>query len=443
MTTPRKRGQVKAPTAPTAPTRRTSAKTSRRASASDTAGAAVPHTAGTAVPPTAVPPTAGTAVPPTAAPLTPRPLAESRAAIDALDHQLLDLMSRRNELVAEIAAYKRATATPIRDFNRERELLSDRRGYAGRLGLSPEIVESVFRLLLWASRDRQAALKAEVPTDVVPRTVAIIGGRGGMGQCLAQMFGDLGHVVLVADLRTPLTPQQAAADADVVVISVPIAETERVIREIGPRVRPDGLLMDVTSVKTAPLAAMLAATPAAVVGTHPLFGPTVHSLQGQRIVLTRGRGDVWFDWVYRMCHARGLAIVETTAEEHDRMMAIVQVLVHFSTEVMGLAMADLGAPLARTLELTSPIYFIKLLLTARHFGQSGELYANIEMANPDTAHVTQAFVDAARRIAEMVARGNRPAFEAMFQQVHDYFGQFTQEAMETSSYLIDRVVERA
>jgi chorismate mutase/prephenate dehydrogenase len=370
-------------------------------------------------------------------------LAESRAAIDALDHQLLDLMARRNAIVAEIAAYKRANATPIRDFARERELLGDRRSYAGRLGLSPEIVESVFRLLLWASRDRQAALKAEVPTDVVPRTVAIIGGRGGMGQCLTQMFSDLGHVVLVADLHTPLTPQQAAADADVVVISVPIEATEQVIRELGPRVRPDGLLMDVTSVKTGPLAAMLAATPAAVVGTHPLFGPNVHSLQGQRIVLTRGRGDAWFDWAYRMFHARGLAIVETTAAEHDRMMAIVQVLAHFSTEVMGLAMAELGAPLARTLELTSPIYFIKLLLTARHFGQSAELYANIEMANPDTAHVTQAFVDAARRIAELVARGDRPAFEAMFTQVHDYFGHFTEEALETSSYLIDRVVERA
>lgn len=380
---------------------------------------------------------------PTSGPVPPRPLPVVRAMIDALDHEVLQLLARRNELVTEIAEYKRETHLSIRDLERERELLDDRRTRAARLGLSPDVVESIYRLVLWASRDRQAALKAEVPADITQRSVAIIGGKGGMGQCLANMFGDLGHAVLIADVDTRLQPAEAAAAADVVVISVPIDKTEAVIRELGPRVRPDALLMDVTSIKRGPLEWMLDATPASVVGTHPLFGPTVHSLQGQRIVLTRGRGEEWFDWVYRMFHARGLNIVEATADDHDQIMAIVQVLMHFSTEVMGLALKRLNVPLQRTLEFTSPIYLIEMLLTARHFAQSADLYASISMSNPATPTVTEAFVEAARTVRDLVTRGDHAAFDQMFAEVDGYFGGFSAEALEKSSFLIDRIVERA
>ena len=43
------------------------------------------------------------------------------------------------------------------------------------------------------SRERQAALRAEVPPDVEPKTIAIIGGEGGMGLSLNTLFSDLGH----------------------------------------------------------------------------------------------------------------------------------------------------------------------------------------------------------------------------------------------------------
>src|SRR5262245_42183765 len=208
-----------------------------------------------------------------------RPLPVLRAMIDAVDREMLQLLARRNAIVSEIAAYKREHRVPIRDRQREQQILSDRCERATPLGLAPAVIENIFRLILWASRDRQAALKAEVPPDVEARSVAIIGGKGGMGRLLAQLFGDLGHAVLIADIDTPLTPQEAAEAADVVVISVPIDSTVSVIRELGHHVRDDSLLMDVTSVKSAPLEAMMESTRASVIGTHPLFGPSVHTVQ--------------------------------------------------------------------------------------------------------------------------------------------------------------------
>ncbi len=372
-----------------------------------------------------------------------RPLPVLRAMIDAVDREILQLLARRNAIVSEIAAFKREHRVPIRDRQREREIISDRRERAVPLGLSPEVTESVFRLVLWASRDRQAALKAEVPLDVESRSVAIIGGNGGMGRCMARLFGDLGHAVMIADLDTVLTPAEAAAAADVVVISVPIDATVELIRQLGPRVREDSLLMDVTSIKAGPMQAMLESSRASVVGTHPLFGPSVHTVQGQRIVLTPGRGEAWLAWLRTMLAARGLSILETSPAEHDQAMAIVQVLTHFSTEVMGRALADLKVSIPDTLNFTSPVYLMELLMTARHFAQSPELYASIQMSNPATAQVTGAFVRAAGELKRLIDGKHRAEFAAMFDEVRRQFGPFTERALEQSNYLIDRLVERA
>ena len=369
------------------------------------------------------------------------PLLELRGALDALDHELLELLVRRMDIVAEIAVRKRSHRVRIRDLARERRVLEDRCARAQELGLPTGGIESVWRQLMLMSRERQAALRAEVPLDVESKTIAIIGGEGGMGRSLNTLFSDLGHEVLSADLETPLRPEQVAATADVVIISVPIRDTRAVIEQLGPLVREDALLMDVTSIKTDPMEAMLASTDASVLGTHPMFGPGVNTYQGQRVVICPGRGDAWLDWARQMFTARGLVITETTPSEHDSMMAIVQVLHHFKTQVLGLALSRAGAPLEETLRFTSPAYLLETYVTGRHFAQSPELYGPIEMLNPDSARIIKGFQEAAAHLAGVLATGDQKAFVQVFAEVREFFGDFTDEALEQSGFLIDRLVE--
>ncbi len=369
------------------------------------------------------------------------PLFELRGALDVLDHELLELLVRRMDIVAEIAARKRSHRVRIRDLARERRVLDDRCARAAELGLSADSVESIWRQLMLMSRERQAALRAEVPLDVEARSVAIIGGEGGMGRSLVTLFSDLGHDVYSADLETELRPADAAAQSDVVIISVPIRETRAVIEALGPLVRKDALLMDVTSIKTDPVAAMLESTEASVVGTHPMFGPGVNTYQGQRVVICPGRGEAWLDWVREMLSARGLVITESTPAEHDSRMAIVQVLHHFKTQVLGMALSRAGTPLEETLRFTSPAYLLEAYVTGRHFAQDPELYGPIEMLNPDSGRVIEIFRGAAADLARILADGDQDAFDQVFADVRAFFGDFTDEALEQSGFLIDRLVE--
>jgi len=375
--------------------------------------------------------------------LVPEALIPLRAEIDKIDHAILDLLGKRNAVVDKVAQVKKSTGFGIRDFTRERDLLVDRGQRAEGIGLRSEVIESLFRVILWASRDRQASLGAELPKDMKQKTVSIIGGNGGMGQLMGKLFGEFGHTVLVGDLDTEQSNGDVASKADVVVISVPIASTLEVIEEVAPHCKKDALLMDVTSTKTAPLETMMRSFSGSVIGTHPLFGPSVHSLQGQRIAVACGRdtGD-WLAWLCGIFNARGLSILETTAEEHDRAMGIVQVLTHQTTEVLGRTIQQLGVDVQRTLEFTSPIYLMELLMTARHFAQSADLYASIQMNNPETTNVLEALQKAGDELRDVVLQKDQDAFRDIFESVHKHFGKFSEQALEQSSFLIDRLVER-
>jgi len=160
------------------------------------------------------------------------------------------------------------------------------------------------------------------------------------------------------------------------------------------------------------------------------------------VVLCRARGDAWAEWLTQAFVARGLVVTETTPAAHDRAMSVVQVLTHFQTQVLGLTLARLGTPLPETLRFTSPAYLLELYVAARHFAQSPGLYGPIEMRNPRSADVTAAFEQAAAELSEIVTSGDQARFGAMFEEVRAFFGGFTAEALEQSSFLIDRIVER-
>ncbi len=373
----------------------------------------------------------------------PPDLLKLRTKIDAIDHQILDLLVKRDEVIKQVASVKQQTGFGIRDFSRERELLANRGEIAESGGLRREVIESLFRVILWASRDKQASLNAALPTDVDVKTIGIIGGLGGIGLLLTSMFEEVGHTVLIADIGTELSNIEVAEQSDVVVIAVPIEVTIDVIHEIGEHVRDDALLLDVTSTKTSPVEAMCAKSSCSVVGTHPLFGPSVHSLQGQRIALVPERvSDEWLLWLEQLLSARGLSVILTTAKEHDEAMGIVQVLTHQATEILGRTIQRLGVNIPKTLEFTSPIYLIDLLMAARHFAQSSNLYASIQMSNPETSRVLDALRSSGEELRSIVESNDRDAFNTMFEEVHQYFGTFSEQALEQSSFLIDRLVER-
>jgi len=204
-----------------------------------------------------------------------------------------------------------------------------------------------------------------------------------MGKWFASFFQREGHPVQVAGRKTGPDPRRMAADCPVVIVSVPIAATEAVIRAVGPHLPRESVLMDLTSLKEAPVRVMLEAAACEVIGLHPLFGPRVASLDGQNIAVCPARGERWQPWLLDILGKNGGNIVETTPEKHDRMMALVQALNHFNTIALGLTLAGTGVSSEELRAFSTPAFRERLAHLGRITAQP-DLYAQLIAGNRHT-----------------------------------------------------------
>jgi prephenate dehydrogenase len=217
--------------------------------------------------------------------------------------------------------------------------------------------------------------------------IGIIGGTGGIGRWFASFFAAAGYPVHVAGRHEGMPLPRLAERCRVVIVSVPITATPAVIRQVGPLLSADSLLMDFTSLKAEPVREMMASTGAEVVGCHPLFGPDCPSLAGQNLILCPGRGDVWLGRMQALFAKGGARVTVTTPEEHDRLMALTQGLTHLDTLLMGLALREAGLDAATLDAFSTPIFRTKQAIIGKVFGSSPDLYAAILAQNPEMERV--------------------------------------------------------
>ncbi len=368
-------------------------------------------------------------------------LSALRRKIDDIDQQVVDLLSKRQKQVEHVVNLKKTHNVQVYHPAREEDLISARRQQAAEAGLSPDYIEEIYRIIMRRSRVEQTdqmAAKAVNPGA----TVLIVGGTGEMGRYFADWFAGAGYAVRVMGSRDWDNAAALCADIDLCMISVTIDRTSEIIANIAPYLPPDCVLTDVTSIKQAPLDAMLAAHSGPVIGLHPLFGPTTSTLDKQIVVATPGRDDAACQWVVDQFSLWGSVIVTSDAAEHDKIMEFVQSLRHFATFTFGQFLAAKNVPLARTLEFSSPIYRLELGMVGRLFAQDAGLYAEIIFATPQRRALLKEYIESVSRNLEMLENGDKDEFEHQFAKIAQWFGPFGEQAMRESSFLIDKLIER-
>jgi chorismate mutase len=70
-----------------------------------------------------------------------------REKIDALDGELLEVLAKRMEVVAEIGRYKKARGMELRDEERLRALLAAQLDRAASLNLPKELITELYELI--------------------------------------------------------------------------------------------------------------------------------------------------------------------------------------------------------------------------------------------------------------------------------------------------------
>jgi prephenate dehydrogenase len=287
--------------------------------------------------------------------------------------------------------------------------------------------------------------------------ILILGGTGETGSWFACYFRDKGFDVAVwgpsgksevaerLGVRYAHDKLREIEESDIVLISVIIEKTVEVIREVAPHMHAGSLIMDVTSIKSGPMKAMKIFAPKGVevLGTHPMFGPTMPSLCGQTIILTPvdGKSEKWLPIIQSLFESDGAHIEILDAEEHDEIMAVVQALTHFAYIGIGAAMRALDFDVERSRKFMSPVYEIMIDFVGRILDQNPELYASIQK-NPKSVAVRQTYVAECMRLCEKADAGDLEGFKQIMRDAAKHYGG-THQALERSDRVINaRIKEK-
>lgn len=279
--------------------------------------------------------------------------------------------------------------------------------------------------------------------------IGIVGSEGAYGRWLRRFFEERMRLRVVG--RDPADPgslseSELIEQADVLVFAAPIRATVALIEDyvrIADGRERGRLWLDITSIKQAPVAAMLASR-AEVAGLHPMTAPPkTPTLKGRVTVVCEARLDAWRGWLRNMLEALEAECVRATPEHHDRVMALVQAMVHAThlaqAGVLREYAGELGG-LGELLAYRSASFELDGAIIARILSLNPAIYEDIQFGNPHVAPMLERLLGQLASLRAQVLDGDeraRAAFrDGFFEANRAAMGEAT---LAEGNYRFERV----
>ncbi|MEH2011612.1 bifunctional chorismate mutase/prephenate dehydrogenase [Nostoc sp.] len=297
------------------------------------------------------------------------------------------------------------------------------------------VTESIWKNIVM---DCAAVVTTSLPSDPIkPRRVTLVGGGGMMGRFFKQKLTAASHIVTILEQDDWDRAEFLLAEADLVLICVPIEYTIEVIRKLANYLAPTTTLADIASIKVPILQAMLEYHNGPVMGLHPMFGQGIESFLSQKVVVCPGREENAFQWLLDLIENEGGKLIVCTPEEHDQMMMAVQAIRSFKTFGFGIFLAEEEINIRRSLDFSSPIFRLEIDIVSRLFSQSAPLIVDIMLATPERHEAIYKLAKTYNRLAQLILQNDRDTLIREFKAVYSFLGEEMNGAVEESSHVIN------
>ena len=279
------------------------------------------------------------------------------------------------------------------------------------------------------------------------RRIAIFGLAGKEGRWFEAFFVAQGQEVRGIDPRLFDSPsiEELLAWAEVIFVAVPPREVENVLRALRPHLRPEHIVLDVTSVKAPVFAGMQLHTGASFVSIHPMCAPPkALSLNGQVMVVCSVQlNPQWQTWLDEFLAATGATLLWRKVDEHDQRTSIVQGLTHAVAHVMAATIRQLNIDFDEVMRFASPVFRIALSWIGRILKQDIDLRQDIQFLNPWVLRVLEVFEQEARRFRSIIQDRDSTAFASESRASVTHIGpEQLQAAFDLFADLNDVMVDR-
>ncbi|WWO95260.1 MAG: bifunctional chorismate mutase/prephenate dehydrogenase [Candidatus Dasytiphilus stammeri] len=359
-----------------------------------------------------------------------------RDKIDQLDKLLLNIIIKRMKLIAKIGKIKYIYGLPIYVPEREKSMLAMRRNEAEQLGLSPDFFEDILRRIIYESYSIESQQGFQ-PVYPLLRPIVIIGGKGKMGQFFYHLLCLSNYKVKIIDKDDWKKSHQILSNAAMVIISVPIRVFDQIIEQL-PKLPDDCILVDLSSIKTMPLKAMLSTHNGPVLGLHPMFAPNNSDNSVKKIMIwCNGRKPEAYQWFLQQISLWGMRLHCISAVQHDQNMALIQALRHFTHFVYGLHLQQENIQIEDLLNFGTPMYRCELFMMGRFFAQDPTLSADIIMTSKINLQLIKRYYLCFGEAIKILESGDKNQFINSCIQIKEWLGVYSQQFLANSNWLVN------
>ncbi|MFH1500976.1 MAG: prephenate dehydrogenase/arogenate dehydrogenase family protein [archaeon] len=258
--------------------------------------------------------------------------------------------------------------------------------------------------------------------------INIIGGSGIMGSVHKPLFENAGHEVIISGRGSEISMEDAAEQADLTIVSVPISVTEDVIKKVAPNCKA---IMDFTGLKVFPIEAMLKYTEGGceVAGLHPMYGK-VDSIKGRNVVYCRtSRTGEKCEKIVKVIEDAGAKIIEMSPKKHDLIVsALGQNIRAEIVEAYALLMEDYDINAEEMYGIASPLNKIILDAIARQINPKNDgMYREMREFNQYDKEVKEKFLKNLEKVNE----------KDVPERIRKLFGNKLEEAQERAKKYAD------
>ena len=261
--------------------------------------------------------------------------------------------------------------------------------------------------------------------------IAVIGA-GKMGVWFAKFFLSKDYDVVLADrnkqklenlkdLLVDLTTnfQEAATDADQIYLCVSINAIEEVVKTISPVLHEGQVVMDICSIKDAPVKTMHQYIKNAnVLGTHPVFGPGSNGVKHKAYVFTptNSKENELAEHYKQWLEQEGAHVFIMTPKKHDELMSVVLGLPHF----LGLVACETlleQKNLPETKKVAGTTYRMLFTLAEATALETPDLYAALQTSLPELGNIEDTFMAKAQELLTLIKNKDTKAIVERMEQL--------------------------
>ena len=350
--------------------------------------------------------------------LTADELLKLRQRLDEIDTGIVDLIAERQAVVTTIGEHKLKTGSPLRHYEREREVIDRGVARAESLGLEGSVAREILQTLIHHSLSNQETHKLVQSYHGHGQRALVIGGLGRMGVWMSRYLDMVGYNVDVADRVNVETPfrrvddwEAVVNDYDLIVVAVPLRPSNEILMRLA-ELKPQGLVFDIGSLKS-PMREGLDAmrdNGCRICSVHPMFGPEEIGLSGRHILFVDvGNKDAIAEARALFAHTAA-DCVELSLEEHDEVMAWVLGLSHLVNIAFAGALAQSGEAVPLLKQISSSTFNAQLNVATQVVSENPHLYYEIQQGNVNTAEVSRHFRQVLDELVNAVADNEEAVF---------------------------------